>query len=51
MIAEPRSKPNSERRRINTLLGGWLGHSEAVPQRSVFLGHRFAMPQTPAAMP
>ena len=26
---------------------GWLGHSEAVPQRSVFLGHRFAMPQPP----
>ena len=25
----------------------WLGHSEAVPQRRVFLGHRFAMPQPP----
>ena len=26
---------------------GWLGHSEAVPQRPVSLGHRFAMPQPP----
>ena len=28
---------------------GWLGHSEAVPQRPDFLGHRFAMPQPPTA--
>ena len=27
--------------------GGWLGHSEALPQRLAFLGHRFAMPQPP----
>ena len=28
---------------------GWLGHSEAVPQRLRFLGHRFAVPQPPTA--
>ncbi len=28
---------------------GWLGHSEAVPQMRVFLGHRCAMPQPPTS--